>query len=75
MNGKFCQFLTRSLILRRSLLKDRTRSGCSNYDQLGIQEVCLLLALALVGKDIVFRFIIEYSSLMDFGPWVISLFL
>jgi hypothetical protein len=24
--------------------------------------------LALVGKDIVFNFIIEYSSLRDFGP-------
>jgi len=28
-----------------------------------------LLAMdLLVGKDIVFRFIIEYSSLRDFGP-------
>jgi hypothetical protein len=27
-----------------------------------------LLALALVGKDIVFRFIIEYSSLKGFWP-------
>jgi hypothetical protein len=26
------------------------------------------VGLALVGKDIVFRFIIEYSSLRDFGP-------
>jgi hypothetical protein len=26
------------------------------------------VSLALVGKDIVFRSIIEYSSLMDFGP-------
>jgi hypothetical protein len=26
-------------------------------------------------KDIVFRFIIEYSSLMDFGPCGIGLFL
>jgi hypothetical protein len=34
-----------------------------------------LLGLALVGKDIVFRFIIEYSSLRDFGPQVIGLFL
>jgi len=24
--------------------------------------------VGLVGKDIVFRFIIEYSSLMDIGP-------
>jgi hypothetical protein len=27
------------------------------------------------GKDIVFRFIIEYSSLIDFGPEVVGLFL
>jgi hypothetical protein len=27
-----------------------------------------LLAFAYQGKDIVFRFIIEYSSLRDFGP-------
>jgi hypothetical protein len=26
------------------------------------------IGLAFVGKDIVFRFIIEYSSLRDFGP-------
>jgi hypothetical protein len=26
------------------------------------------IGLALVGKDIVFRFIIEYNSLRDFGP-------
>jgi hypothetical protein len=24
--------------------------------------------LALIGKDIVFRFIVEYGSLRDFGP-------
>jgi hypothetical protein len=28
------------------------------------------VGLALVGKDIVFKFIIEYSSLKDFGPEV-----
>jgi len=27
-----------------------------------------LFGLAYQGKDIVFRFIIQYSSLMDFGP-------
>jgi hypothetical protein len=27
--------------------------------------------LIFVGKDIVFRFIIEHSSLRDFGPYVI----
>jgi len=31
-----------------------------------------LLALAYRGKDIVFRFIIEYSSLMDFGLYVVK---
>jgi hypothetical protein len=30
--------------------------------------VCLFIGLAYQGKDIVFRFIIEYSSLRDFGP-------
>jgi hypothetical protein len=33
------------------------------------------VGLAYQGKDIVFRFIIEYSSLMDFGPLVIALVL
>jgi hypothetical protein len=28
----------------------------------------VFVALAYQGKDIVFRFIIEYSSLRDFGP-------
>ncbi len=28
----------------------------------------IFVGLALVGKDIVFGFIIEYSSLRDFGP-------
>jgi hypothetical protein len=28
-----------------------------------------LLALPTKGKDIVFRFIIEYNSLRDFGPY------
>ncbi len=31
----------------------------------------LFFGLAFQGKDIVFRFIIEYSSLMDFGPYVV----
>jgi hypothetical protein len=37
--------------------------------------VAILIGLAYQGKDIVFRFIIEYSSLMDFGPQVIGLVL
>jgi len=28
----------------------------------------VLLAFAYQGKDIVFKFIIEYSNLRDFGP-------
>jgi hypothetical protein len=32
------------------------------------------VGLAYQGKDLVFRFIIEYSSLMDFGPYPIRLF-
>jgi hypothetical protein len=31
--------------------------------------------IAYQGEDIVFQFIIEYSSLMDFGPHVVGLFL
>jgi hypothetical protein len=37
--------------------------------------LALFVGLVYQGKDIVFRFIIEYSSLMDFGPYVIGLFL
>jgi hypothetical protein len=33
------------------------------------------VGLAYQGKDIVFRFILEYSSLKDFGPSVIGLIL
>jgi hypothetical protein len=35
----------------------------------------LFVSLAYQGKDIVFRFIIEYSSFRDFGPKVIGLLL
>jgi hypothetical protein len=31
------------------------------------------IGLAHQGKEIVFRFIIEYSSLRDFGPQVINI--
>jgi hypothetical protein len=34
----------------------------------GWAQVKHLLAFAYQGKDIVFRFIMEYSSLRDFGP-------
>ncbi len=35
----------------------------------------IIFGLAYQGKDIMFRFIIEYNSLMDFGPYVVRLFL
>jgi hypothetical protein len=34
----------------------------------------IFVGLAYQGKDIVFRFITEYSSLKDFGPYLIGLF-
>jgi hypothetical protein len=33
-----------------------------------IKEGCLFVGLAYQEKDVVFTFIIEYSSLRDFGP-------
>jgi len=36
----------------------------------GFWVLAFLLAFALVGKNIVFRFIIEYSSLREFDPYV-----
>jgi hypothetical protein len=33
-----------------------------------MEEGCLLALLPTKAKDIVFRFIIEYGRLMDFGP-------
>jgi len=59
----------------------------SKWQELCIEEmlawVLLLLfscsfdfvGLAYQGKEIVFRFIIEYSSLRDYGPYVVGLFL
>jgi hypothetical protein len=40
-------------------------------ERIGLDDLLsngLFVGLAYQGKDIVFRFIIEYSSLMDFGP-------
>jgi hypothetical protein len=34
-----------------------------------------IILLALPTKDFVFRFIIEYNNLKDFGPYVVGLFL
>jgi len=33
-----------------------------------LESAIFIFGLAYQGKDIVFRFIIEYSSLMDFSP-------
>ncbi len=33
------------------------------------------IGFALVGKDIVFRFIIKYGNVREFGPCIIGLFL
>jgi hypothetical protein len=38
-------------------------------------SLIICIGLAYQGKDIVFRFITEYSSLRDFGSYVIDLFL
>jgi hypothetical protein len=37
----------------------------------GVSVNIFVVDLAYQGKDIVFRFIIEYSSFRDFGPYVI----
>ncbi len=37
----------------------------------GVKVPFLFVGLAYQGKDIVFRFTIEYGSLRDFGPYVI----
>jgi hypothetical protein len=34
-----------------------------------------VVGLGYQGKDIMLRFIIEYSSLRDLGPWLIGLFI
>ncbi len=35
----------------------------------------MFIGLVYQGKDIVFKFIIEYSNVMDLCPWVVGLFL
>jgi hypothetical protein len=40
----------------------------STYFIFPMHKYIKLIALAHQGKDIVFRFIIEYNSLRDFGP-------
>jgi hypothetical protein len=51
--------------------------GHPSYAQINIcgEWLCHFVGLAYQGKDIVFGFIREYSTLRDFGPLVIGLFL
>jgi hypothetical protein len=53
---KTLKFKATLLLHSRALLRD-----------LG-ENICLFVGLAYEGKDIVFRFVIEYSSSRDFGP-------
>jgi hypothetical protein len=57
-----------------TLIGDVQSSSAVNAD-IHLRISILFVGLAWVGKDIAFRFIIEYSSLRDFDPWVIGLFL
>ncbi len=43
---------------------------CAIWPTLGATRTCtpMFVGLAYQGKDIVFRFIIKYNSLRDFGP-------
>jgi hypothetical protein len=45
------------------------------WDMYVYTRVYVCVGLAFVGKDIVFRFIIEYSNLRIFSPYVVGLFL
>jgi len=44
------------------------------FKQFSLSRISFI-GIAYLGKDIVFRFIKEYSSLSDFGPYVIGLIL
>jgi hypothetical protein len=48
---------------------------CLGFTVLSSAYFKQFVGLAYQGKDIVFRFIIENSSLKDFGPYGIGLFL
>jgi hypothetical protein len=56
-----------------SEMLNSSKSG--NFGTLCFTKKIVWVALDFIGKDIVFRFIIEYSSLRDFGPYVLRLFL
>ncbi len=48
---------------------------CLGFTVLSSAYFQQFVGVAYQGKDIVFRLIIDYSSLRDFGPYVIGLFL
>ncbi len=62
------------LMIFSTLIEDVQSSSAVNAD-IPFRISILFVGLAYRGKDIAFRFIIEYSSLRDFDPWVIGLFL
>ncbi len=49
-------------------------SGAGDWRKAGQFFTWPIFGLAHQGKDIVFRFIIEYSSLRDFGPYIMFLY-
>jgi hypothetical protein len=48
--------------------RERERERVQERKRRGSTPTKCFVGLAYQGKDIVFRFIKEYSSLMDFGP-------
>jgi hypothetical protein len=58
-------FLINMLSLTKVIAQFNTRSPLVQY----IDWSRWFVGLAYQGKDIVFRFIVEYSSLRDFGPY------
>ncbi len=69
ISSKFILLSSRAAFLRTTTRKFYQSFACF-FPELPF------IGLAYQGKDIVFRFIMEYTSLMDFGPYaVIGLFL
>jgi hypothetical protein len=73
MNVKLYKKMSRELttLASASLTCTRSNTSCNDLESgFYVQQFMgYFVGLAYQGKDIVFRFIIEYySSLMDFGP-------
>jgi len=58
-----------SLNFKPETVKIRDYSIGFLKNKLIIRDFILFIGLGYQGKDIVFRFIIEYSSLRHFGPY------